>query len=659
MWNDKEMEKSNVANYYLYLWVEAMVTFHDVFESTKPVRERLIEVSKVLAEKTEFLAKKKADLEASTARLKQLEEEFNAKITFKEDLIRKINECNLKLERASKLTYLLADEKVRWAAEIVTISANKLLVPGDSLIAAGMVAYAGPFISEFRNELEEGWVRTLTEVGLEHSPNIRMSSYLGDPVKILAWNICGLPKDDTSIENGIIIDKTRRWPLMIDPQTQANKYIRKLGSDVPEGMDVIKASSGQLIRQIEQGIQFGKWILVENIGTHLDPALEPILLQQVVKIGGSKTIVLGDKSIPYSDSFKFFMTSTNPNPHYSPEISAKVTIINFGITPLGLEEQMLALVVIMESPEVEKKKSEIVRTNAADKKKLQDIEDVILKSLSDSQGDILMDESLINGLAQSKKTSAEINIRMEESKVAEIKIDEARESYRPVAFNTSLLYFCIADLTGIDPMYQYSLQWFESLFKMGIENAAAHTDISIRLTNLNTYFQYSLYENVCRSLFGRHKLLFSFLLSIKMMQGYKELDAKEFRYLLTGYPGEVNTIKCPVDWISENAWNEIYKSFYGLDKLETYSGILADFTEGIDEWKVIYDAAEPQDLELPRGWSDRLSPFQRILVINGIRQDKVKETIQNFVIARLGQEFVNVPVFKLNQVFKDSNCVTP
>ena len=87
------------------------------------------------------------------------------------------------------------------------------------------------------------------------------------------WNLCGLPKDDTSIENGIIIDKGRRWPLMIDPQTQANKYIRKLGQDIPEGIDIIKASSGQLIRQIEQGIQFGKWILVENVGTFLDPAL--------------------------------------------------------------------------------------------------------------------------------------------------------------------------------------------------------------------------------------------------------------------------------------------------------------------------------------------------------------------------------------------------
>jgi dynein heavy chain len=44
-----------------------------------------------------------------------------------------------------------------------------------------------------------------------------MRSFLGDSVKIQAWNIAGLPKDDASTENGIIIDKGKRWPLMIDP----------------------------------------------------------------------------------------------------------------------------------------------------------------------------------------------------------------------------------------------------------------------------------------------------------------------------------------------------------------------------------------------------------------------------------------------------------
>ena len=93
----------------------------------------------------------------------------------------------------------------------------------------------------------------------------------------------------------------------------------------------------------------------------MDPALEPILLKQVDKSGALR---LGDKQIPYNQSFRFFMTTTIPNPHYSPETSVKVTILNFAITPFGLEEQMLNLFVSQEMPELQKKKDTIVQQNA-------------------------------------------------------------------------------------------------------------------------------------------------------------------------------------------------------------------------------------------------------------------------------------------------------
>lgn len=79
----------------------------------------------------------------------------------------------------------------------------------------------------------------------------------------------------------------------------------------------------------------------------LDASLDPILAQQVTKSSGSDSgiIQIGDKSLAYNNAFKFFMTTTLPNPHYSPETFVKVTIINFAITPSGLEEQMLAQIV--------------------------------------------------------------------------------------------------------------------------------------------------------------------------------------------------------------------------------------------------------------------------------------------------------------------------
>lgn len=92
------------------------------------------------------------------------------------------------------------------------------------------------------------------------------------------------------------------------------------------------------MRDIEVAVQFGKWVLLENVGEALDPALEPILLMQLVKAGSGFVLKVGDKPVPYNPTFRFFMTSTLPNPHYPPETSVKVTILNFAITQAGLEE---------------------------------------------------------------------------------------------------------------------------------------------------------------------------------------------------------------------------------------------------------------------------------------------------------------------------------
>lgn len=50
------------------------------------------------------------------------------------------------------------------------------------------------------------------------STSFSLNGTLGDPVKIRAWNIAGLPVDAFSVDNGIVVDNARRWPLMIDPQ---------------------------------------------------------------------------------------------------------------------------------------------------------------------------------------------------------------------------------------------------------------------------------------------------------------------------------------------------------------------------------------------------------------------------------------------------------
>lgn len=242
---------------------------------------------------------------------------------------------------------------------------------------------------------------------------------------------------------------------MIDPQTQANKFIKNMAKDHKEGFEVFKPSHTSLIRDIEFGIQFGKWILLENIGQELDPALEPILLFQKVKVGSTINIKVGDKNVQYNPEFRFFLTTTLPNPHYAPETSVKVTILNFAITPAGLEEQMLNQFIMLEMAELQEKKNQIVADNAKSAMIMYDLETKILETLSEAEEvmELLETDNLIDILAESKQTGDEIAVRRAESEVTEKEIDVTRESFRSVAYRSSLLFFCIVDLNIIDPMY--------------------------------------------------------------------------------------------------------------------------------------------------------------------------------------------------------------
>ena len=76
----------------------------------------------------------------------------------------------------------------------------------------------------------------------------------------------------------------------------------------------------------------------------LDPALEPILLKQIIKRGGQMVLSLGD-SDPVFEDFKFFITTKLPNPFISRTL-LKVTIVNFTVTLKGLEDQLLVDVIV-------------------------------------------------------------------------------------------------------------------------------------------------------------------------------------------------------------------------------------------------------------------------------------------------------------------------
>ena len=162
--------------------------------------------------------------------------------------------------------------------------------------------------------------------------------------------------------------------------------------------------------------------------------------------------------VEYNTNFKLILHTKMANPHYKPEMQAQTTLINFTVTIDGLEDQLLAAVVSKERPDLEKTKADLTRQQNEFKITLKSLEDNLLARLSAAEGNFLGDYALVENLETTKRTASEIEVQVEEGKITELKINEARELYRPAAAQASLLYFILNELNIIHPMYQFSLK---------------------------------------------------------------------------------------------------------------------------------------------------------------------------------------------------------
>ena len=191
-----------------------------------------------------------------------------------------------------------------------------------------------------------------------------------------------------------------------------------------------------------------------------------------------------------------------------------MTLVNCMITPEGLQDQLLSIVAAQERPDLEQAKNKRVLKSAANKRQLKEIEDQILHVLSSSSGNILEIENAIKVLNSSKVFSTEIAEKQVIADETSKEIDATRAGYMPVSMYGSILFFCIADLTNIEPMYQYPLIWYTNLYIKSIKESEKSGVLQTRIENVNGHFTFSICKNVCRSLFEKDKLLFSFILCI-------------------------------------------------------------------------------------------------------------------------------------------------
>eukprot|EP00762_Andalucia_godoyi_P001076 ANDGO_01965.mRNA.1 Dynein-1-beta heavy chain len=656
--------KQSLAAKSLCMWIIAIDLYNRVAKNVEPKRQALNEAKSKLEVMQAQLAEKRGALNKVESELKELQRLYQTSMKEKADLEMKLDLSEKRLARAGKLTSALASEQERWSNSVQHLDKAIIGLPGSIFLSAASVAYSGPFTAQYRKMLVDQWTDACGAKGIDIADDFSLVGTLSNPVTVREWAIWGLPTDNLSIENGILVARTRRWPLMIDPQGQANRWIRNM--EAKNGLKVIKRTeAANALRTLENAVRIGQPVLMEDVGEELDPALEPLLMKQVFKQGQRLLIRLGDSDVDYDPNFRFYMTTKLQNPHYLPEVCIKVTLINFTVTRKGLEDQLLAEAVRKERPDLEEKKDRLITSMAADKKQLKDIEDKILKMLNESEGELLDNEALINTLNDSKVTSGVIAERVAESEEMEIQINASREEYRPLATRGSILYFVMADLSMIDPMYQYSLDYFKKLFILVIDTAEQEksTHLPTRLRILQDGITSTVYNNVCRGLFEKDKTIFSFLICCQIKRENGSIPTDEWNFMTRGSSLASAVATDPkrppnVDpsWISEDIWN----SLVALDQhVASFKGLLQEVAADLNGWKTWYLDPEPHNAAFPAAREQILNHFQRLLLTKAFREEKFFFAVSRFVLEELGKSFIESPPFDLSRALADSAPATP
>lgn len=661
----ENLERISVAGKGLLVWVLAIIDYNRVAKNVEPRRKKVKAMEKEMAQSQADLRQIRHELGLLEEEIGRLSRTYSEKSEEATQLTAEADKMAQYLAAASQLIQGLGSERTRWSKDKEELVEKKTRFAGDCLLAAAFLSYTGAFTFSYRNEMiYKDWQEDLRSRKVPLTDPFRLESLLTTPVQVSAWLSEGLPGDELSIQNGILTTQASRFPLCIDPQMQALKWIKEKETRTKK-LTVQTFNDSDFIKYLELCIQFGNPFLFEGVDEDVDPIVNPILEKNLITSGtGSaarKQLRLGDKLIDWDDGFRLYMVTKLSNPHYSAELAGRVMIINYSVTMQGLEDQLLNVVVGFERPDLQQQREELIQTMSKNNIKLAELEAVLLRELTEATGNILENAVLIATLENAKTKSVSIAEQLEESKITAHELEKVTMGYRAAAKRGAILFFAMAGLSNVSKMYEYSLSSYLQLFVRALSSSDRDPMIAYRLRNIIIRLTRMVYDYVCTGIFERHKLMFSFQMTTMIMEGEEEgkLDRDEVDFFLKGNLAlEADLSTKPAEWISAQTWRDVLR----LSELsDQFAGLPVHIADHLGEWYAWQAGERPEDDPLPAGFAGgALTKMQTMLVLRSFRPDRVYSDVRRFVVQTMGDPyFVQPPVLEFGRIYAQSSSKSP
>jgi dynein heavy chain, axonemal len=527
---------------------------------------------------------------------------------------------------ATALINGLGGEKIRWTQQSREFKEEIGRLVGDVLLATGFLSYCGPYNQDYRSAMLKFWMQLLKDKKIPFTQNINIINMLVDNATISEWTLQGLPNDELSVQNALIATKSSSYPLLIDPQGQGKNWI-KTKEDQNE-LQTTSLNHKYFRTHLEDSLSLGRPLLIEDVGVELDPVIDNVLEKNFIKSGSMEKVLVGDKECDVMPGFMIYITTKLANPMFSPEISAKTSIIDFTVTMRGLEDQLLGRVILMEKSELESERVNLFESVMKNQRSMKELEANLLCRLTATEGSLVDDEALIEVLRDTKTTAEEVNQKLQISEITEKKIMKAREEYRAVATRGSILYFLIVEMSNVNIMYQNSLKQFLNIFDNSITKSAKSNITEERINIVLRYLTYEVWSFTSRSLYERHKLLFTLMMAIKIdyYKGY--MTHTEFMSFIKGGASlDMNAVAPkPFKWILDITWLNLVE----ISKLKPFNEILKKIENNEREWKIWYETEKPEQEEIPCGYN-ALDVFRKLILIRSWSQDRTISQAKKYI----------------------------
>ena len=144
--------------------------------------------------------------------------QFDAAMAQKQALEDDAAATQKKMDSANALITALAGEEVRWTQQSKEFDAQIQRLTGDCAIACAFVSYLGPFNKEFRELLiNRDFGGDCVKLSIPLTKDLNVSKFLVDDAEVGEWTLQGLPTDELSVQNGIMVTRAARYPVLVDP----------------------------------------------------------------------------------------------------------------------------------------------------------------------------------------------------------------------------------------------------------------------------------------------------------------------------------------------------------------------------------------------------------------------------------------------------------